>query len=73
MANEYRIVNLETGNELFQFTTGGDYFGGDYFALAVETADDCALQLKSPVAVMSHMCDADKAHEFKSELYVAQP
>ena len=66
MANEYQIVNLETGHKLFQYN-------GDHFATAVECADDAALQLETPVAVMSHMCDADKAHEFKSELYVAQP
>jgi hypothetical protein len=62
------MVNLATGNFLFQ------YHGEDnVFAKAVESANDAALQLGSPVAVMSHFSDAADKYLFKSELYVAQP
>lgn len=66
MANDYCIVNTETGHKIFQYINST-------FARAVESAQDAAMQLDTPVAVMSHFCDADNKHLFKSELYVAQP
>jgi hypothetical protein len=66
--NTYKVVNQETGNTLFQY--GG---GNHSFATAVEMARDSANKIHSPMAVMSHFCDASDDMRYKSELYIAQP